>query len=133
MTRDDVEITLPNAVIANAKIVNESGGPWEKTRVTVTVGVAYGSVLEAVREVLGQAAISVPNVVKDPEPRIRFIEMGDSALIFRVMVWIEEPILRGQVIDALNTSIYDGLNSAGITIPFPQRDVHLHQASSSGA
>jgi len=133
MTRDDVEITLPNAVIANAKIVNESGGPSEKTRVTVTIGVAYGSELEAVRATLGQAVRSVPQVVGDPEPRIRFVEMGDSALIFRVMVWIEEPILRGLVIDALNTSIYNGLNEAGITIPFPQRDVHVYRASASGA
>jgi len=49
LTRDDVEITLPNAQIANSKIVNESGGPYEKARITVTVGVAYGSDVDQVR------------------------------------------------------------------------------------
>ena len=63
-----------------------------------------------------------------PEPRIRFLEMGDSALIFRVMVWIDEPVSRGVVLDGLNTAIYKALNAAEIPIPFPQRDVHLFQA-----
>ena len=43
LTRDDVEVTIPNAIIANAKIINESGGPWEKHRIRLPVGVAYGS------------------------------------------------------------------------------------------
>jgi small-conductance mechanosensitive channel len=55
--------------------------------------------------------------------------MGDSALIFRVMVWIDEPVSRGVVLDGLNTAIYKALNAAAISIPFPQRDVHLfHEA-----
>jgi len=128
LTRDDIEITVPNAAIANAKIVNESGGPYEKTRVTVVVGVAYGSDVDQVREVLLRAAQSVEQVLQDPAPRIRFKELGDSALIFRVLCWVEEPALRGQCIDGLNTAIYKGLGAAGITIPFPQRDVHLFQA-----
>ena len=133
LTRDDVEITLPNAVIANAKIVNESGGPSEKTRVAVTVGVAYGSDVDEVRGVLGEALRSVQHVLPEPQPRIRFTEMGDSALIFRVMVWIDEPIFRGQVVDGLNTAIYKRLNAAGISIPFPQRDVHLIQSSAASS
>jgi small-conductance mechanosensitive channel len=129
MTRDDVEVTLPNATIAASKIVNESGGHWEHTRVRVTVGVAYGSDVDRVREVLMQAAKSVKWIVHDPEPRIRFIEMGDSALVFRVMCWIEEPVYRGRCIDGLNTAIYKSLNAEKIPIPFPQRDVHLYHAS----
>ena len=48
LTRDDVEVTVPNAVIANAKIINESGGPWVKHRIRVPVGVAYGSDVDVV-------------------------------------------------------------------------------------
>ncbi len=125
LTRDDVEITIPNAAIAVSKIVNESGGPSEKTRVTCTVGVAYGSDVDQVRGVLTRAAASVEDVVDDPEPRIRFTEMGDSALIFRVQCWVDEPAVRGRCLDGLNTAIYKALNAEGITIPFPQRDVHL--------
>jgi len=127
LTRDDVEITIPNAAIAASKIVNESGGPSEKTRVACTVGVAYGSDVDHVRGVLARAAASVEFVLPDPEPRIRFVEMGDSALIFRVLCWIEEPAQRGVCLDGLNTAIYKALGAEGITIPFPQRDVHLHR------
>ncbi len=124
LTRDDVEITLPNAHIASAKVVNESGGPFEKTRVAISVGVAYGSDVDRVREVLMEAANSVDHVVHDPAPRVRFVEMGDSALIFRVQGWIDEPALRGICIDGLNTAVYKALGRAEIEIPFPQRVVH---------
>jgi len=116
LTRDDVEITLPNAIIANSKVINESGGPWEKTRVAVTVGVAYGSDVDRVRVILMEAATSVKHVMPDPEPRIRFIEMGDSALVFRVMCWIDEPVSRGRVLDGLNTAIYKA------RLPLPEFD-----------
>jgi len=125
LTRDDVEITLPNAHIANAKVVNESGGPYEKTRVAISVGVAYGSDVDRVREVLMEAANSVEHVVSDPAPRVRFVEMGDSALIFRIQVWIDEPALRGICIDGLNTAVYKALGRAEIEIPFPQRVLHV--------
>jgi MscS family membrane protein len=125
LTRDDVEITLPNAQIASSKIVNESGGPYEKTRVVIQVGVAYGSDVDRVRGVLLRAVQSVELVVRDPEPRVRFVEMGDSALIFRVQGWIDEPIMRGACIDGLNTTIYKALGQANIEIPFPQRVVHM--------
>jgi MscS family membrane protein len=125
LTRDDIEITVPNARIASSKIVNESGGPNEKIRVAVHVGVAYGSDVDRVREVLLAAARAVDHVVDDPAPRIRFTEMADSALVFRVLCWIDLPERRGLCLDALNTAIYKALNAEGITIPFPQRDVHL--------
>ena len=125
LTRDDIEITLPNAHIANAKVVNESGGPYEKTRVIVTVGVAYGSDIDQVKEVLMTAVQSVEHVISDPEPRVRFDEMGDSALLFRVQAWIDEPALRGICVDGLNSAIYKSLGRAEIEIPFPQRVVHL--------
>ena len=126
MTRDDVEITVPNAAIASGKIINESGGPSKKSRVSVLVGVAYGSDVDQVRDVLLRAAKSVELVADEPEPRIRFTEMADSALVFRVLCWIEFPQLRGECVDGLNTAIYKALNVEGITIPFPQRDVHLY-------
>ncbi len=126
MTRDDIEITVPNAAIAAGKIINESGGPSRKSRVSVLVGVAYGSDVDQVRGVLLRAAQSVEIVARDPEPQIRFNEMADSALVFRVLCWIERPEMRGQCVDGLNTAIYKALNAEGITIPFPQRDVHVY-------
>ena len=76
---------------------------------------------------LQRAALSVEYVLHDPEPRCRFTEMGDSALIFRLFVWIARPVMRGRAIDALNTAVYKALGEENISIPFPQRDVHLYQ------
>ena len=129
LTRDDIEITIPNAQIAMSKIVNESGGPWEKLRITAVIGVAYGSDVDQVSEVLLRTAKSVAHVVDDPEPRVRFTEFGDSALVFRVQCWVEEPARRGICLHELNSAIYKSLNAEKITIPFPQRDVHLFQAT----
>jgi small-conductance mechanosensitive channel len=125
LTRDDIEITLPNAQIANSKIINESGGRWLKSRISIEVGVAYGSDIDRVREILLEAAKSVKHVVEKPAPRVRFRAMGDSALIFRLMCWIDEPVLRGRTIDGLNTAVYRMLTAENIKIPFPQREVRV--------
>ena len=127
LTRDDIEITLPNAVIGNAKISNETGGPYKKTRVRVTVGVAYGSDIDRVREVLTTVLAACDLVERHPEPQVRFRQMGDSALIFQVRGWVAEPVLLGRTVDALNTAIYKSFAEAGIEIPFPQRVVHLRK------
>ena len=131
LTRDDIEITIPNAVIGNAKITNESGGRWEKERIRVKVGVAYGSDVDRVRQVLMEVAEGNPNIDDEPEPRVRFRRFGESGLDFELMGWIHEPVLRGRVLDALNTEVYKRFAAEGIEIPFPKRDVYLHQVSPS--
>jgi small-conductance mechanosensitive channel len=131
LTRDDIEITIPNAVIGNAKITNESGGRWEKERIRVKVGVAYGSDVDRVRQVLMEIAEGNPSIDDEPEPRVRFRQFGESGLDFELMGWIHEPVLRGRVLDALNTEVYKRFAVEGIEIPFPKRDVYLHQVSPS--
>jgi small-conductance mechanosensitive channel len=125
LTRDDIEITVPNAVIANAKIINESGGPWEKERVRLQVGVAYGSDLDQVHDVLMEAALQQPDILAEPEPRVRVRGFGDSAINHELMGWIDEPVLRGRVLDDLYRRVYRAFGAAGIEIPFPQRDVNV--------
>jgi len=125
LTRDDIEITIPNSVLADAKIINESGGPWEKERIRIRVGVAYGSDLDHVYEVLLQAAKDEENICSEPSPRVRFREFGDSGLTLELLGWIDEPVLRGRTIHHLNTEIYKRFQREGIQIPFPQQDVHV--------
>lgn len=125
LTRDDVEVTIPNAVIANAKIVNESGGPWVKHRIRVPVGVAYGSDVDAVCELLEKTANAHASVVKQPAPRVRMRAFGTSSLDFELLAWIDHPELRGLVRHELLIVIYKALNENGIVIPFPQTDIHL--------
>lgn len=131
LTRDDIEVTVPNAVIANAKIMNESGGPWEKERVRLKVGVAYGVDLDHVRDVLMRVAAEQPHVLADPEPRVRIRAFGDSSIDHELLGWIDEPVLRGRVLDDLFRRVYQAFKDGGIEIPFPQRDVHLQQSPSS--
>jgi small-conductance mechanosensitive channel len=130
LTRDDVEITVPNSVIANAKIINETGGPSERERLRIKVGVAYGTDVDRLREILMEIATSHPLTCEDPEPRVRFRNFGDSSLDFELLCWIEEPVLRGRVIDTLNTQIYKRLAVEGIEIPYPKRDVYIRQMPS---
>src|SRR5690606_29964310 len=85
LTRDDVEITVPNAEMANAKIFNESGGRWVKFRIRIKVGVAYGSDVDAVVALLERVASEHENICRDPEPRVRMRGFGDSSLDFELL------------------------------------------------
>ncbi|MFC1701882.1 mechanosensitive ion channel family protein [Pseudomonadota bacterium] len=125
LTRDDVEVTVPNAVIANAKIVNESGGPWVKHRIRIPVGVAYGSDVDEVCGVLEEIANDFSDIVKQPAPRVRMRALGNSSLDFELLAWIDHPEMRGRVRHDLLMSIYKVFNQKGISIPFPQTDIHV--------
>lgn len=123
-TRDDVMITIPNSVITNGKVVNQSM-PYPSFRIRVKIGVAYGTDIEKVERILVQIAEENPLAVSDPEPRVRFRSFGDSALDFELLCWAQRPHDRGRLIHQLNSSIYRRFNEEGISIPFPQRDVHI--------
>jgi small-conductance mechanosensitive channel len=86
-----------------------------------------------VREILTACARDVPYTCADENVAIRFAEMGDSALIFMVLIWVEHSEFRGRVIDTLNTRIYKALGEAGIEIPFPQQDIHIKSWPSAPA
>ncbi len=125
MTRDDVEITIPNGIIGNGKIINEAGGSTEKHRIRAAVGVAYGSDLDHVMSVLTKVAASLEEICVTPEPRVRFRAFGESSLDFELLCWIDRPVDRGRLIHELNCAIYRAFNEAQITIPFPQRDLYV--------
>lgn len=127
LTRDDVEITIPNAVMGNTRISNESGGPHEKFRVRVAVGVAYGSDIDQVKALLMEIATDEPQVCDDPEPRVRFRSFGASSLDIDLLVWVENPEVRGRVLDAINTTIYKRFNAEGIEIPYSKHDVFIKE------
>ena len=127
LTRDDVEVTIPNSVMGNSKIVNESGGPHTKERVRVKVSVAYGSDIDVVRETLIEIAIEHPGIATIPEPRVRFRHFGESGLEIELLGWIDEPVLRGRTLDALNTAVYKRFLADGIEIPYAKRDVYVRE------
>lgn len=125
VTRDDVEISIPNAVMGNAKITNESGGPTLEHRIGIPVGVAYGTSPGKVVEVLEQVARDNELILENPAPRARMRAFGDSSLNFELLGWIRNPETRGLAKHDLLIEIEKRFREEGIQIPFPQRDVYL--------
>ncbi|KPJ93188.1 MAG: hypothetical protein AMS18_05880 [Gemmatimonas sp. SG8_17] len=127
LTRDDIEVTVPNAVVAAAKIVNESAGPHEKLRIRVKIGVAYGSDVDQVEIALLGCCEGIEELADEPHPRVRMRAFGESSLDFELLAWTEQPELRGRALHELNKRVYKTLIREGIQIPFPQRDLHLKE------
>ena len=125
MTRDDIEITVPNGIIGNSMITNEAGGPSEKHRIRIAVGAAYGSDIDHVIETLEKVAADHSEICSKPEPRVRFRAFGDSSLNFELLCWIERPVDRGRLHHELGVNVYKAFAAANIEIPFPQRDLHV--------
>jgi small-conductance mechanosensitive channel len=123
-TRDDVIVTIPNSIIANSKIINESA-PIPRFRIRIPVGVAYGSDLEKVEKVLLTIADANSNIEKYPEPRVRMRLFGDSSLNLELLCWVKDPRDKGLEMHNLLKAAYKALEEQSITIPFPQRDVHI--------
>jgi len=125
LTRDDVEITIPNSIIGNSTIINQSGGPSEKMRIRLKVGVAYGSDIDQVRAIMLDIAENEPLVCKNPPPSVRFRVFGASSLDFELRCWVPRPELCGRIIDALNTAVYKEFMRLGIEIPYAKQDLYI--------
>ena len=123
-TRDDVMITIPNAILANSKIINESA-PVPRFRIRVPFGVAYGSDLDQVEEIVLAVARANPDVSQEPAPRVRLRSFADSSVNFELLCWVEHPSGKGKEIHNLLKAIYRVFDEKGIVIPFPQRDIHV--------
>jgi small-conductance mechanosensitive channel len=127
LTRSDVEITVPNAVIANAKITNESGGASEKMRLRILVGVAYGTDADRVCALLQQIGEASPEVCTDPAPRVRMRGFGASSIDFNLLTWIDLPEDRGRISHELYMEIYRVFAQQGIEIPYAKQDVFIKE------
>lgn len=124
-TRNDEQISIPNSIVANTKIINESA-PEPRYRVRIKVGVAYDSNLKEVEEALLAVADANQSIAHAPEARVRFRAFGDSSLEFELLCWAKTPADRGRVIHELNLAIFNEFKKRKISIPFPQRDVYMH-------
>jgi len=123
-TRDDVIVTIPNSIIANSKIINESA-PIPRFRIRVPMGVAYGSDLDKVEEVLLAVADTNDNIEKYPEPRVRLRAFADSSVNFELLCWVKDPRDKGLEVHNLLKAAYAAFAAHNISIPFPQRDIHV--------
>lgn len=135
-TQSNTAVLVPNSKLISENIINFSHQD-EKTRYFISVGVAYGSDTELVRDLLRQAADEHPDVLKHPKPWIRFTDFGNSSLDFELHFWT----VKNFTIDVLKSDlrfIIDRLfRKHNVSIPFPQQDVWFRNpippAPSSGA
>ncbi|MEO0881874.1 MAG: mechanosensitive ion channel domain-containing protein [Pseudomonadota bacterium] len=124
---DNREVLLPNKSIITENVTN-----WTLrdsiVRIIIDIGVAYGSDIEKVRQILLRIAEEENDVLDTPEPRAFFMSHGDSSLDFELRVFISNPRKRFRVRDELNTAINSAFREASIEVPFPQRDLHIKQS-----
>src|SRR5208337_2186582 len=106
-------ISIPNSIIANAKMINESA-PDPLSRIRVKVGVAYGSDLKRVEQLLLGVAEQNALVVRKPSPEIRFRQFSDSALEFELLCWIDLPEEKGRIIHRLNWDIHEAFKKGAM-------------------
>ena len=118
-------------LIPNSKLLENTVVNWtlvdKLTRTTVRVGVAYGSPVKRVAELIEEAANAQPDVLSDPAPLVIFEEFGDNALIFDVYFWVSASIDRDLRVIRSNIRFHidDSFAKEDIVIAFPQRDIHV--------
>jgi small-conductance mechanosensitive channel len=133
VTNDNITMIVPNADFISNTVTNWSHGD-PKVRIRVPVGVAYGSDLKLLQQLLLEAAAEHPKALRDPTPVVLFTEFGDSSLNLELGVWTQEmtatPI---HFTSEMNFIIEQKLRENGIEIPFPQRDLHVRSGLPAAA
>ncbi|MDP6908054.1 MAG: mechanosensitive ion channel [Flavobacteriales bacterium] len=125
-TREGIVLIIPNSRFITGNVVNWTHN-HKLTRFTIEVGVAYGSDVEKVQDALVECAKQHAEVVKNPEPFVFFTDFGESQLTFSLQFY-SRSVFRIEFIKSdLRFAIDKAFREAGITIPFPQRDVHIHK------
>ena len=126
-TLDNVSIIVPNSNFITDNVTNWSYRD-SKVRIHISVGVSYGSDVDLVAETLLQVGRSHQEVLLNPEPTIQFLEFGDSALNFDLLVWINDASRQYFIRSDLNFAVVKAFQERDITIAFPQRDLHIRTA-----
>ncbi|MBN1117535.1 MAG: mechanosensitive ion channel [Bacteroidales bacterium] len=123
-TRDNIILILPNSKLINDSVINWSHVD-KTTRFGVSVGVAYGSDVDKVTELLLKCAEEHKEIVKKPAPTVFFRDFGNSSLDFELLFYTNNTFRVERIKSDLRYSIDRAFRKNGITIPFPQRDVHV--------
>jgi len=124
-TFDMAEMVIPNADMINNHVTN-----WtlsnRQVRLTIPVGVDYGSDVSLVADTILACAQENASVLKSPAPEVLFLKLGDSSLNFELRAWIQDFDNFLRVKSQIYHEVLQRFRELGITIPFPQRDVHLY-------
>jgi small-conductance mechanosensitive channel len=129
-TFDEADLIIPNADLVTNQVTN-----WTLTnrrvRLTVPVGVAYGSDVPLVIETLRACGKANSMVAKTPDPQVLFLRFGESSLDFELRVWVTDADHRLKVQSELHQEIDRSFRESEIEISFPQRDLHVRSVDES--
>ena len=129
-TYDGAEVIVPNGNLISAEVVNWTLSDRHR-RIQLPIGVAYGTDPNQVLEILRTVTPKQAGVLENPQLQALFDGFGDSSLDFSVRFWTDEFENFRVVSSNVNVAIHDALKEADITIPFPQRDLHLRSVDAS--
>ena len=115
---------IPNSTLSQSSVKNYTLRD-PHYRIRAAVGVSYASDMGRVREVLAEVCRGVDWRLADPEPRILLLQFGSSSVDWEISVWTDDPWRVRSLRSDLQLRIWDALRAAGITIAFPQVDVHV--------
>ena len=123
-TPDNKTIIVPNAKMMGDNITNYSAK--DTRRMDMVIGVGYSDDLKKVREILEDILAKDDRILEDPAPTIGVLELGDNSVNFAVRPWVKTEDYWGAYFDVTET-VKRRFDEDGISIPFPQRDVHLYE------
>lgn len=124
LTRDGIQIIVPNSELVSSRVVNRSA-PTTRARARISLGIAYGADAEMVRSTLMTVAGAESRVLKDPAPRVYFRDFGEHAMMFELAVWIDPPDQESNITSDLRFAIDKALRAAKIEVAYPQRDLNI--------
>ena len=130
VTLDDAEVIIPNSYLVQSNVTNLTLSD-SSMRIRLLVGVAYESDVEEVQAALREAAVSVSGRMPSREPVVALMAFGASSVDFEVSVWTDDPWKAQALRSELGMAVFKGLGREGITIAFPQLDVHVVSESPS--
>jgi potassium-dependent mechanosensitive channel len=129
-TGQGAEVIVPNAQLITERVTNWTLSDRQR-RIELPVGVSYSAHPKKVMEMLETVAQAHPQVLRQPAPRAFFMGFGDSSINFELQVWTDQFDRWFQIRSELAAAVYDAGQGAGISFPFPQREVRLLQDPSA--
>ena len=128
MTLDNQKVVVPNNMIWGNKVTNVTGS--DNRRVDMVFGIGYGDDIAKAQKILEEIVMTHEAVLKDPEPIVKVHELGDSSVNFVVRPWAKTENYWDVYWD-ITRAVKERFDAEGVSIPFPQRDVHLHQVATT--
>lgn len=125
ITRDGIEHLIPNEELIVQRVENWSFSN-NLVRLKAPIGISYDSDVRLAIKLCVEAALEVPRIKTNPEPRVQLMGFGDNSVNLELRIWIDDPPQgRANVISEVLLKVWDKFHEHGITIPFPQRDLHV--------